>query len=83
MGLVASTPYLLKAFLGPVGGIVADMVIKGGYLSVRAVRILFYAMGKSAWTVFLLKVLPAQERLQVVNPFVLLSTSFFSIKKEK
>ena len=46
MGFVAATPYMFKAFLGPIGGISADMILKGGYLSVKGVRALFYGLGK-------------------------------------
>lgn len=45
MGLVAATPYLFKAFLGPLGGISADMILRYGYLTVTGVRKLFYGVG--------------------------------------
>lgn len=47
MGLVAATPYLFKAFLGPLGGISADMILRYGYLTVTGVRKLFYGVGKN------------------------------------
>lgn len=52
MGLVAATPYIFKAFLGPLGGISADMLVKYKYLSIRAVRTLFYTIGKSLFEKF-------------------------------
>lgn len=47
MGLVAAIPYLFKAFLGPLGGITADFLVRYQYLTIRGVRTLFYALGKN------------------------------------
>lgn len=48
MGLVAAIPYLFKAFLGPLGGITADFLVRYQYLTIRGVRTLFYALGKNS-----------------------------------
>ncbi|XP_065071418.1 uncharacterized transporter slc-17.2-like [Rhopilema esculentum] len=45
MGFVAAVPYLLKSFVGPIGGISADILIKRKLLTVRGVRALFYGAG--------------------------------------
>lgn len=45
MGLVAATPYLFKAFLGPLGGISADMLLRRKIMTIRGVRTFFYAVG--------------------------------------
>ncbi|XP_002166641.3 sialin [Hydra vulgaris] len=44
MGFVASLPFLLKAIVGPLGGVVAD-ILRYKCMSTRAVRQLFYAIG--------------------------------------
>ena len=46
MGLVAATPYILKAFLGPIGGMSADMLVRYKLLTIRGVRTVFYGVGK-------------------------------------
>ncbi len=46
MGFVAATPYILKSFIGPIGGITADILIKRKLLTVRGVRALFYGVGE-------------------------------------
>ena len=45
MGFVAAVPYILKSFIGPIGGISADILIKRKLLTVRGVRALFYGAG--------------------------------------
>ena len=45
MGFVASLPFLLKAIVGPVGGVIAD-VLRNGYMTTANVRRLFYCIGK-------------------------------------
>jgi len=44
MGFVASLPFLLKAIVGPVGGVIAD-VLRNGYMTTANVRRLFYCIG--------------------------------------
>eukprot|EP00112_Aurelia_sp_Birch-Aquarium-sp1_P022091 Seg611.11 transcript_id=Seg611.11/GoldUCD/mRNA.D3Y31 product="Vesicular glutamate transporter 1" protein_id=Seg611.11/GoldUCD/D3Y31 len=44
MGFVASLPFLLKAIVGPLGGVVAD-ILRNGHMSTVNVRRLFYIMG--------------------------------------
>ena len=46
MGFVAAVPYILKSFIGPIGGISADILIKRKLLTVKGVRALFYGAGK-------------------------------------
>ncbi|XP_048585459.1 vesicular glutamate transporter 1 isoform X2 [Nematostella vectensis] len=48
MGFVAATPFLLKAISCPVGGCVADMLRRRGYLRTISVRRLFYCAGATA-----------------------------------
>ena len=45
MGFVASLPFLLKAIVGPLGGVVAD-ILRNGHMSTVNVRRLFYILGK-------------------------------------
>ena len=45
MGFIASLPFLLKAIVGPVGGVIADL-LRYKYMSTANVRRLFYAIGK-------------------------------------
>ena len=45
MGFIASLPFLLKAIVGPVGGVIAD-ILRNGYMSTANVRRMFYAIGK-------------------------------------
>eukprot|EP00794_Sanderia_malayensis_P005562 gene5562-6248_t len=45
MGFVAATPYILKSFIGPIGGISADILIRRKILTVKGVRVLFYGVG--------------------------------------
>jgi len=44
MGFVASLPFLLKAIVGPLGGVLADL-LRYKYMSTANVRRLFYAVG--------------------------------------
>jgi len=44
MGFIASLPFLLKAIVGPLGGVVADM-LRYKYLSTANTRRLFYIIG--------------------------------------
>ena len=46
MGFVASLPFLLKAIVGPLGGVVAD-ILRNGHMSTVNVRRLFYILGKN------------------------------------
>ncbi len=45
MGFVASLPFLLKAIVGPLGGVLAD-IMRNGYMSTANVRRVFYTVGK-------------------------------------
>ena len=45
MGFVASLPFLLKAIVGPLGGVLADL-LRYKYMSTTNVRRLFFAVGK-------------------------------------
>ena len=45
MGFIASLPFLLKAIVGPVGGVLADL-LRYKYMSTTNVRRLFFAVGK-------------------------------------
>lgn len=45
MGFVASLPFLLKAIVGPVGGVLAD-ILRNGHMSTANVRRVFYAVGE-------------------------------------
>ena len=47
MGFVAATPYILKSFIGPVGGISADIIIRRKWISIGATRAIFYGVGKA------------------------------------
>eukprot|EP00795_Rhopilema_esculentum_P011968 gene11968-2550_t len=44
MGFIASLPFLLKAIVGPVGGVLAD-ILRNGYMSTANVRRVFYVIG--------------------------------------
>lgn len=44
MGFIASLPFLLKAIVGPLGGVMAD-VLRNGHMSTANVRRLFYGAG--------------------------------------
>jgi len=44
MGFIASLPFLLKAIVGPVGGVIAD-VLRYKYTTTANVRRIFYAVG--------------------------------------
>lgn len=44
MGFIASLPFLLKAIVGPLGGVVADL-LRYKYMSTANVRRLFYTIG--------------------------------------
>ena len=43
-GFIASMPYLVKAFVGPTGGLIVDLMIKNG-MSVRNARRLIFSIG--------------------------------------
>lgn len=45
MGFIASLPFLLKAIVGPVGGLIAD-ILRYKYTTTANVRRIFYAIGK-------------------------------------
>lgn len=58
MGFIASLPFLLKAIVGPVGGVIADL-LRYKCMSTTNVRRLFFAVGKS----FFMKVMLNSENL--------------------
>ncbi|XP_057305939.1 sialin-like [Hydractinia symbiolongicarpus] len=55
-GFLVSLPYLIKAIVGPSGGIIADMLIEKGNLSVRNVRRLIFTVGCTTASVFIVGV---------------------------
>ena len=46
-GFLAACPYLVKAILGPIGGMTADMLIRYKICTIGTVRKVFYAAGKT------------------------------------
>jgi len=54
-GFLVSLPYLIKAIVGPSGGIIADMLIVRG-MSVRNVRRMIFTIGCSTASVFIVAV---------------------------
>lgn len=46
-GFLAACPYLLKAILGPLGGVTADALIRYKICKIVTVRKIFYAAGKT------------------------------------
>lgn len=45
MGFVASLPFLLRGIMGPIGGVIAD-ILRYKYMSTLNVRRMFYILGE-------------------------------------
>jgi len=65
-GFLVSLPYLIKAIVGPSGGIIADMLIVKG-MSVKNVRRLIFTVGCSTASIFIVGVGYAQSKAVAIG----------------
>ncbi|EDO31704.1 predicted protein [Nematostella vectensis] len=74
-GFLAACPYLFKALLAPLGGILADYLIKHNILRIGTVRVIFYAVGCLLAGVFIVATSYATTRHMCVI-FLVLGVGF-------
>jgi len=65
-GFLVSLPYLIKAIVGPSGGIIADMMIMNGY-SVRNTRRLIFTIGCTTASIFIVGVGYAKSKAVAIG----------------